>query len=149
MRSLAFATYETFNAKLQAASNNITDQIKNTGRKNPDLSVAVRIEQSAPWRSPAAKHRHRRVGAHPQRAAPSRHAILRAQRRFSSSSSSFLVKFAQVKDDESPVVLLLDEPGLTLHGKAQGDLLRFFNEEAGTAPPDHLLDTLTIHGASG
>lgn len=42
---------------------------------------------------------------------------------------SFLVKFAQVKDDESPVVLLLDEPGLTLHGKAQADLLRFFKEK--------------------
>jgi hypothetical protein len=37
---------------------------------------------------------------------------------------SFLVKFAQVKADGKPLVLLLDEPGLTLHGKAQGDLLR-------------------------
>jgi predicted ATP-dependent endonuclease of OLD family len=34
-----------------------------------------------------------------------------------------------VKDDESPVVLLLDEPGLTIHGKAQADLLRFFKEK--------------------
>lgn len=42
---------------------------------------------------------------------------------------SFLVKFAQVKDEPNPVVLLLDEPGLTLHGKAQGDLLRFFDEK--------------------
>ncbi|UWU91813.1 ATP-dependent endonuclease [Bradyrhizobium sp. CB1015] len=42
---------------------------------------------------------------------------------------SFLVKFAQVKEDATPVVLLLDEPGLTLHGKAQGDLLRYFDEK--------------------
>src|ERR1700730_2058504 len=42
---------------------------------------------------------------------------------------SFLVKFAQVKNESSPVVLLLDEPGLTLHGKAQADLLRFFKEK--------------------
>ena len=34
-----------------------------------------------------------------------------------------------MKDDESPVVLLLDERGLTLHGKAQADLLRFFREK--------------------
>jgi predicted ATPase len=47
---------------------------------------------------------------------------------------SFLVKFAQVRDDESPVVLLLDEPGLTLHGKAQADMLRFFKE---TLAPHH------------
>ena len=26
-------------------------------------------------------------------------------------------------------MLLLDEPGLTLHGKAQADLLRFFKEK--------------------
>jgi predicted ATP-dependent endonuclease of OLD family len=42
---------------------------------------------------------------------------------------SFLVKFAQVKLEGKPVVLLLDEPGLTLHGKAQGDLLRYFDEK--------------------
>jgi predicted ATP-dependent endonuclease of OLD family len=39
------------------------------------------------------------------------------------------VKFAQVKDEATPVVLLLDEPGLTLHGKAQADLLRYFKEK--------------------
>ena len=42
---------------------------------------------------------------------------------------SFLVKFAQVRDEDSPVVLLLDEPGLSLHGKAQADLQRFFREK--------------------
>ena len=42
---------------------------------------------------------------------------------------SFLVWFSQLKkhygDD---LFVLLDEPGLSLHGKAQGDLLRYFNE---------------------
>lgn len=42
---------------------------------------------------------------------------------------SFLVKFAHVKAQKRPVVLLLDEPGLSLHGKAQGDLLRYFDEK--------------------
>ncbi len=42
---------------------------------------------------------------------------------------SFLVKFAQVQKDGAPLILLLDEPGLTLHGKAQGDLLRYFEEK--------------------
>lgn len=27
------------------------------------------------------------------------------------------------------MILLLDEPGLTLHAKAQADLLRYFEEE--------------------
>jgi predicted ATP-dependent endonuclease of OLD family len=42
---------------------------------------------------------------------------------------SFLVKFAQVKKTGGPVILLLDEPGLTLHGRAQGGLLRYFDEK--------------------
>ncbi|GMA74681.1 hypothetical protein GCM10025880_10980 [Methylorubrum aminovorans] len=39
---------------------------------------------------------------------------------------SFLVKFAQVSKRGGNQILLLDEPGLTLHGKAQADLLRYF-----------------------
>ena len=41
-------TYETFNAKLQAASNNITDQILEYWTQNPDLDVLVRVEQARP-----------------------------------------------------------------------------------------------------
>ena len=42
---------------------------------------------------------------------------------------SFLVKFAQVQKTDGNLILLLDEPGLTLHGKAQGDLLRYLDEK--------------------
>lgn len=42
---------------------------------------------------------------------------------------SFLVLFSQVKKTHGDVIILLDEPGLNLHGKAQGDLLTFINEE--------------------
>jgi len=42
---------------------------------------------------------------------------------------SFLVQFSQVKEKHGNVIILLDEPGLSLHGKAQGDLLRFIEEE--------------------
>jgi predicted ATP-dependent endonuclease of OLD family len=42
---------------------------------------------------------------------------------------SFIVKFAQVTKEGGPLVILLDEPGLTLHGKAQGELLRYFEKE--------------------
>jgi AAA ATPase domain len=42
---------------------------------------------------------------------------------------SFLVKFAQIKKQPGKVILLLDEPGLTLHGTAQIDLLRYFKEQ--------------------
>ena len=42
---------------------------------------------------------------------------------------SFLAWYGDVQRDKQNVILLLDEPGLSLHGKAQGDLLRYFEEE--------------------
>lgn len=121
-------TYETFNAKLQAASNNITDQILEYWAQNPDLSVVVRVEQARSG-DPAP------LNAGTVARARIDNSLHRVDTPFSERSAgfvwffSFLVKFAQVKNDASPVVLLLDEPGLTLHGKAQADLLRFFKEK--------------------
>jgi len=42
---------------------------------------------------------------------------------------SFLAWYEDVKRQKRNVILLLDEPGLSLHGRAQGDLLRYFEEE--------------------
>lgn len=42
---------------------------------------------------------------------------------------SFLAWYSQIQRRSEPLILLLDEPGLTLHGKAQEDLLRYFEEE--------------------
>lgn len=42
---------------------------------------------------------------------------------------SFLAWYSQLQRQNEPIILLLDEPGLTLHGKAQEDLLRYFEEE--------------------
>lgn len=42
---------------------------------------------------------------------------------------SFLIQFSLVKKKYGNVIILLDEPGLNLHGKAQADLLRFINEQ--------------------
>lgn len=44
---------------------------------------------------------------------------------------SFLAWFEDVKRKKEHVVLLLDEPGLSLHGRAQADLLRYFEQELG------------------
>ena len=42
---------------------------------------------------------------------------------------SFLAWYEDVKRKKQNVILLLDEPGLSLHGRAQGDLLTYFEEE--------------------
>lgn len=41
---------------------------------------------------------------------------------------SFIVAFSYFEDQEN-IIILLDEPGLGLHGKAQEDLLKFIEEE--------------------
>jgi len=70
---------------------------------------------------------------------------------------SFLALFSQVKKRHTgQIVLLLDEPGLSLHGKAQADLLRYFRERLANhqviytthspfmVPPDNLLSARTV-----
>jgi len=43
---------------------------------------------------------------------------------------SFLVYFSQIKKSHGQrLIILLDEPGLTLHARAQGDLLRYIDEQ--------------------
>lgn len=42
---------------------------------------------------------------------------------------SFLAWYEDIKRQEHDVILLLDEPGLSLHGRAQGDLLRYFESQ--------------------
>ena len=54
---------------------------------------------------------------------------------------SFLAWYSAVKKKDEPLVLLLDEPGLSLHGKAQEDLLRYFEAEIVTNPKHQLLYT--------
>ena len=54
---------------------------------------------------------------------------------------SFLSWYSAVKKKNEPLVLLLDEPGLSLHGKAQEDLLRYFEAEIVTNPKHQLIYT--------
>ena len=42
---------------------------------------------------------------------------------------SFLAWYSQLRRKGDNLILLLDEPGLSLHAKAQADLLRYFEEE--------------------
>ena len=49
---------------------------------------------------------------------------------------SFLAWYSQLQRKGENLILLLDEPGLSLHAKAQGDLLRYFEE---ALEPNHQL----------
>ncbi|MCY4484280.1 MAG: AAA family ATPase [Spirochaetaceae bacterium] len=49
---------------------------------------------------------------------------------------SFLAWYSKLRREQQNLILLLDEPGLSLHGKAQGDLLQYFEKEL---KPNHQL----------
>ena len=49
---------------------------------------------------------------------------------------SFVAWYSQLRKEGKKLVLLLDEPGLSLHARAQGDLLRYFEEQL---KPNHQL----------
>ncbi|RTL91433.1 hypothetical protein EJV44_19400 [Ancylobacter aquaticus] len=126
---LSTTTFESFNAKLQAASNILTEEILEYWTQNQDIEIRVSVAEGlsgdpAPFNSGA-------VGR-----ARIYNLLHKADTSFSERSAgftwffSFLIKFDRVKKDaDGKIFLLLDEPGLTLHGLAQGDLLRYFTEK--------------------
>ena len=132
---VALDRFEELNAKCEAAALRITEQIFEYWTQNDDLEITVVLSEGksvdpAPFNSgPVARARVKNT----------LHGVTVP---FSERSAgfiwffSFLVKFAQIKKSHGSVILLLDEPGLTLHGTAQKDLLRYFAEQIS---PNHQL----------
>lgn len=121
-------TFEGLNARCEAASNTITAEIFEYWSQNSALEIDVRVtraESSDPPPFNSGTIVRARV----------KNILHKASVPFSERSAgfiwffSFLVKFAQVRKSPGGIILLLDEPGLTLHGKAQADLLRYFGEK--------------------
>lgn len=122
-------TFETFNSSLRAVSNTISQQIFDYWTQNRHLEVQMRMDQGlssdpAPFNSGYVFR---------TRIDNRRH---KADTSFDDRSSgfvwffSFLVWFYQLRDTyKQNLVILLDEPGLALHARAQADLLRYINEQ--------------------
>ncbi|TPI62589.1 ATP-dependent endonuclease [Mesorhizobium sp. B3-1-3] len=126
---LGATTFESFNARLQAASNVLTEEILEYWTQNQDIEVRVNVTEGKP--GDPAPFNSGAVGR-----ARIYNQLHRADTSFSERSAgftwffSFLIKFDRVKKEaKGKVFLLLDEPGLTLHGLAQADLLRYFSEK--------------------
>ena len=124
---------EAMKAKCEAASNEITEEIFQFWSQNNALEVVIEIDTGkpsdpAPFNSGIVADIRIRNTNH------------KATLPLSERSAgfvwffSFLAQFKQLKKTESNAIILLDEPGLTLHGKAQGDLLRYIVERL---LPDH------------
>lgn len=122
-------TLEHLYAELEAVSNRITETIFHYWSQNRHLEVEFRLDQARPEDPPPFNQGH----IFQTRIRNSRH---RVTVNFEERSTgfiwffSFLVWFSQLqKYYGQNLILLLDEPGLSLHGKAQQDLLRYFREQ--------------------
>jgi len=120
--------YERRKAELEAVSNDLTRQVLEYWTQNPDLRVVFDIDPvvtTQPNGYQTLVRRNLEV-----RVEDRRHEFTN---NFSQRSSgfqwffSFLAAFTEFEEAGTDVVVLLDEPALTLHGKAQGDFLRFIN----------------------
>lgn len=118
------AKYEDLVAQCEGASNDITDEIFEFWSQNEALSVKIELNEGRPEDPPPFNSG--RVAK--IRIENKNH---RASVPLSERSAgfvwffSFLAQFKQLKKKAGKAIILLDEPGLTLHGKAQSDLLRY------------------------
>ena len=129
--------YESLKAKIEGVSINLTDQIMEFWKQNEDLEVEVDIktdpEDEAPFNDGPnlylriKNRRHRGVSTD-----------FRQRSRGFIWFFSFLVWFDSVQQqleanserDDRDLILLLDEPGLSLHALAQDDFLNYIDDLA-------------------
>ena len=126
--------YELRRSELESVQINLTQQVFEYWTQNPDLEVIIDVDKetvknanntTAVARFLDIRLRDRRTGY---------------SNNFSQRSSgfqwffSFFAAFSEFEGKDSPIVLL-DEPALTLHGKAQADFLRFINERLAPSSP--------------
>jgi energy-coupling factor transporter ATP-binding protein EcfA2 len=115
--------------ELEAIGGRLTDQIIEYWSTNKDLTVEFRIDLGKPGDAPPFNTGQ----VFSTRIRDQRH---RMTVPFDERSKgfiwffSFLVWFSQMRKTYGEnLVILMDEPGLTLHGKAQSDLMRYFKDK--------------------
>lgn len=122
-------TYEALKAKLEAIGLKLSKEIFDYWSQNRNLEVDFNFDPGRPGDPPPFNEGY----VFRTRIKNTRHGVSVS---FDERSTgfvwffSFLVWFSQMQREHGDrLVLLLDEPGLSLHGTAQADLLRYINEK--------------------
>lgn len=125
---LAEDEYEVRKAELEAVSIDLTRQVFEYWTQNTELKVTIDVdketEQTPQGQTAVARYLDVRV-------TDDRHGY---SNNFGQRSSgfqwffSFLAAFSEFEHQQGRVVVLLDEPALTLHARAQQDFLRFIDD---------------------
>ena len=114
--------FEAFKAQLEATSNSITDDMFEYWTTNQNLEIRFDIEHA----DNNARYLNIRIYN-------SKHRVTLPLKNRSKGFLwffSFLVWFSKIQGNaDNKYILLLDEPGLSLHASAQSDLLRFIDEK--------------------
>ncbi|MGW5172554.1 AAA family ATPase [Streptomyces nodosus] len=142
--------YASRKAELQAASLDLSAQVFQYWKQNEDLTVVFDTDLIPmpldPNNQPQPHHRLLKIELRDDRHGG-------VETNFSTRSTgfqwffSFLAAFSAYRDTDERVVVLLDEPGTSLHGEAQGDFLRYVYGELGprqqvlyTTHSQHMID---------
>ncbi len=118
--------YERRKRELENVANALTEDVLKYWSQNPELRVHPDIERATPagQQGPDADELKIRIW-------DNRHQLSLPFDEHSSGFRwffSFLAAFSEYEYAETPVVILLDEPALGLHARAQADFLRFIDE---------------------
>jgi len=127
INQLGNENYELRKGELEAVQIDLTNQVFEYWKQNPQLEVQIDVDKETVKNAngTTAVSRFLDIRLRDKRTGYSNN--------FSQRSSgfqwffSFLAAFSEFENENNPIVLL-DEPALTLHGRAQADFLRFINE---------------------
>lgn len=119
---------EALIARLEAAESRLTTQVLKYWSQNRHLRMSFDIRQANPDDPPGMNSGMNILGR-----------IKDTKRNVSTPLGvrsqgfvwffSFLAWYSRLRKQNQPIILLFDEPGLSLHGRAQGDLLNYFDKE--------------------
>lgn len=115
-------------AELEAAANSITQEVFEYWKQNEDLMVSLVGDSATVPTQDGERVVHRYVDI---RLNDLRHQVTTNLDRRSAGFRwffSFIAGFSEFERGDGNVIVLLDEPGLNLHAKAQGDFVRFIDE---------------------
>lgn len=127
--------YDSRKAELQAASVDLSRQVFEYWKQNTELEVVFDTDNVVTDMHPNGGEITHRILKIELR--DGRHGNVETN--FSTRSAgfqwffSFFAAFSQYQDSSDPIIVLLDEPGTSLHGEAQKDYIRFVFERLGSS----------------
>ena len=119
---------ETLVGRLEAAGSTLTQRVLKYWSQNKHIRMKFDIRVAQPGDPPGMDRGTNIWG----RVEDTRHSVstpMGTRSRGFVWFFSFLAWYSKLRQEGGELILLLDEPGLSLHGKAQEDLLRYFEEE--------------------